>query len=86
MKKILILFCLSIAPLMSWAVTKIDAQTYTNPSQLPPAFTWVMERYDICDPGTNFKNENHTHGIQTMLTRLVVMVDFILRTFSLTIH
>lgn len=60
MKKILILFCLSIAPLMSWAVTKIDAQTYTNPSQLPPAFTWVMERYDICDPGTNFKNENHT--------------------------
>lgn len=59
MKKLIYTLLFVLIPSAVWAV---DAQTYTDPSQLPAAFTWNMERYDICNPTEYpaYKNENHT--------------------------
>lgn len=43
MKKIFYTLLLALLPTAAWAV---NVQTYTDPSQLPEAFTWNMTRYD----------------------------------------
>lgn len=40
----------------------VDKQEYENPSTFPEAFTWIMERFDVCNPNfaTAYINESHT--------------------------
>lgn len=54
-----ILLLAFITPNIAWGVSK---QTYTDPSALPAAFEWNMERFDVCEPThtPSYRNENHT--------------------------